>query len=174
MDPNPQTTDTIDSEEEELFRQMEEETEKEIELQKKVSQLQPIQVCPQDCHLEPEAHNTSHSIRKFIEKARENENSGQSVDYRTGKFVKPDEYTDGFMQVLELKGTCPYMPVKLLENNFDALMDSGSGLSLISRSAATKLMKKAQYRKSYKKKEKQHTKQIRLSTLSTVTGSPYI
>ena len=72
------------------------------------------------------------------------------MDYKTGKFLKPDEYIGGHMQELTLKGTCPYMPVKLLENNFDALMDSGSGLSLISRPAATKLMKSTAWEKLQK------------------------
>ena len=158
--PNLQTTDTFDSDEEELFRQIEEETEKEIEIRKKVSQLQPIQVCQcrlikeeredAEVSLKSEAHNTSYNDRKLIEKSRENEKNGQSVDYRTGEFVKPDEYTDGHMQILEQKGTCPYMPVKLLENKFDALLDSGSGLSLISRSAAIQLMKSTIWEKLQK------------------------
>ena len=81
----------FDREEEELYMQMEAEAAKEIDDQrKKVSQLKPIQICQcrllkekredVEVSLKSEAHNTSYNVRKLIEKSRENEKNGQSVD----------------------------------------------------------------------------------------------
>ena len=61
---------------------------------------------------------------------------GQPIGIKSQNFVKPDTYQDGFMAQLTQKGTCPYVKMQLLGKTFEALLDSGLGLSLMSRQAA--------------------------------------
>ena len=65
--------------------------------------------------------------------------------------VKGDDLTKRVR--LTQQGECPYMKITLLIHEFDALMDSGAGLSLISRSAAKKLMNSKEWENSSKKSE---------------------
>ena len=113
-----------------------------------IRKLSPPQTA-QGSHPEPKNRRVTYSVKKLIDMAKTKEKDDQAVKY-TGKVLKPDEYKNGFMQELKVKGTCPYMPVKLLETKFEALMDSGSGLSLISEPAAKKPMKSEAWEKLHK------------------------
>ena len=52
---------------------------------------------------------------------------------------------------LTQKGECPYMKITILGHKFEALLDSGAGLSLISKAAATKLMNSKEWKNSPQK-----------------------
>ena len=117
------------------YEQMKEETNKDMEQIRKLSKPQTTQ----GGHPKPKNHIAPYSVKRLMDMAKTKEKDNQAVKY-TGKFLKPNEYKNGFMTELTIRGTCPYMPVTLLENKYEALMDSGSGLSLISRPAANKLM----------------------------------
>ena len=88
------------------------------------------------------------------------------MDYRTEKIVEKEEYPDGYRQLLQQKGTCPYAPVTLLGNKFEALLYSGSALSLISRSAADLLMKSTKWQELKKIGKVDHKIDLHVSALN--------
>ena len=89
----------------------------------------------------------------------------------TQNFVKPDTYQEGFMVPLKQKGTCPYVTMQLLGQRFDALLDSGSELRLMSRQAAKRLMRSEEWKEAKKKGHVQYRTDLRVQAVNC-NGDP--
>ena len=79
------------------------------------------------------------------------------MDINSEELVSWEKYKEGDDSTKKVRltqqGECPYMKITLLRHEFEAQMDSGAGLSLISRSAARKLMNSKEWKNSSKKPE---------------------
>ena len=100
------------------------------------------------CHneIQVDTHNMQigNRIRRVQDKAKKEQHKGP-VHFDSEKSVSWNKYKSidkGERKVkLRQQGECPYMKITLLGHDFNALMDSGAGLSLISKTSAEKLMK---------------------------------
>ena len=93
------------------------------------------------------------------------------MDIHMEIFVEPDTYADGHMVRLQQKGTCPYLTVQLLGQDFAALLDSGSGLSLMSRKSANRLMSSQGWQSHLEKGEVNYKTDLRVTAINC-NGDP--
>ena len=105
------------------------------------------------CHneIQVDTHNMQigNRIRRVQDKAKKEQHKGP-VHFDSEKSVSWNKYKSidkGERKVkLRQQGECPYMKITLLGHDFNALMDSGAGLSLISKTSAEKLMKSDEWK----------------------------
>ena len=173
MDPKPNKADTSPITEEEMFRNMEKEIEEDIKQRRKekVKQLQiaaclPVCQCGDNC-----PHKPTSKVRRVWDKVNLVKAEGQPIGIKSQNFVKPDTYQDGFMAPLTQKGTCPYVKMQLLGQTFEALLDSGSGLSLMSRQAARRIMKSDIWKEAKKKGQVQYRTDLKVEAVNC-NGEP--
>jgi len=87
-------------------------------------------------------------IRRVQDKAKREKHNGP-VHFDSEESVGWEKYSNGKEAAKRVRliqqGECPYMKITLLGHEFNALMDSGAGLSLISKAAAETLMQSAEW-----------------------------
>ena len=163
-------------EEEELFNTFEKEIEQdlaELEQEKVTNQDISYKVCrcglkgnrktgtkcDNDISVADAIQQPTSRIRRVQEKARTDKHK-RPVDITSGKPFTWDKYRIGPSEdepckvALTQKGECPYMKVTILGHQFEALLDSGAGLSLMSKAAATKLMNSKEWENSIQKQNR--------------------
>ena len=107
--------------------------------------------CHNKISVDKQTQQPGDRIRRVQDKARREKNnrpvqfdSEESVNWKNYK--KGNEATKRVRLIQQ--GECPYMKITLLGHEFDALMDSGAGLSLILRASVEKLMQSSEWKNS--------------------------
>ena len=95
--------------------------------------------CNNDISVADEIQQSASRIRRVQEKAKKDKHE-RPVHITTEKPITWEPCKEPWKVALTQKGECPYMKVTIFGHQFEALLDSGAGLSLISKAAALKLM----------------------------------
>lgn len=158
----------IDESEEDMYFRFQQMIEEDIAERERLGQEldkereRPIVVCRCRSNyqkgLENRCHNTisvdrqtqrlGDRIRRVQDKARR-EKHNAPVQFDSVESVSWENYKKGDEATKRVRliqqGECPYMKITLLGHEFDALMDSGAGLSLISRASVERLIQSSEW-----------------------------